>query len=76
MINIQDIIPFLKDGWIAQDRNGDIYWHEKEPYIEGNMWFSKGRAESFKDFGCLKEVENWADDWTQSLIQVKGVKTR
>lgn len=70
MIKIQDIIPFMKDGWVAQDRNGDIYWHEEEPYISGTMWLSHGAVESFKDFGCLKDIEPWAEDWKLSLIKV------
>ena len=71
MINIQDVIPFMKKGWVAMDRNGDWYWYEKEPYINQYHWESKGACESFKDFGCLKDVAP-ANDWTNSLIKVGG----
>ena len=70
MIKITEVTPLLKPGYVAQDRNGDIYWHKEEPYIEGTMWLSHGAVESFKDFGCLKDIEAWADDWKLSLIKV------
>ena len=69
MIKITDITPLLKPGFVTQDKNGDIYWHEEEPYISGCVWLSHGACESFKDFGCLQDIEP-AEDWKQSLIKV------
>lgn len=82
MIKISQITPLLKSGWIAQDKNGDIYWYSQKPYVNGTVWETEWETErpchceSFKDFGCLKDIEHWADDWKDSLIEVKGVKTR
>lgn len=71
MIKIQEIIPFMKEGYVAMDKCGDWYWYAKEPYIEGSAWASDRRTacESFKDFGCLQDIEP-AEDWKQSLIKV------
>lgn len=33
MINIQDIIPFMKDGWVAMDSNCKWGWYDKKPVI-------------------------------------------
>ena len=30
MINIQDLIPFMKEGWVAMDKNGDWYWFKNK----------------------------------------------
>ena len=71
MINIKDVVKLLKPGYVAQDRNGDIYWYEKKPHIIGNTWYQfPGACESFKDFGCLQEIEPWCEDWRESLIEV------
>lgn len=72
MIKISQVIPILKPGYVARDRNGDIYWYEQEPEIMGDVWQEvRGACESFKDFGCLQEIEPWAEDWKQSLIEIK-----
>lgn len=75
MINIKNVIKLLKHGYVARDRNGDIYWYENEPEIMGDVWQeARGACESFKDFGCLKEIEPWCDDWRDSLIEIIGEK--
>lgn len=30
MINIQDIIPFMKKGWVAMDKNGEWGWYSEK----------------------------------------------
>lgn len=74
MIKITQITQLLKSGWIAQDRNGDIYWYEQEPHVSGVVWQTDKACacESFKDFGCLKDIEPWCDDWRESLIEIDG----
>lgn len=74
MIKIEQITPLLKPGYVARDKSGDIYWFDTEPFIakNGNFWTTGGvgACESFKDFGCLKEIEIWAEDWKNSLIKI------
>lgn len=71
MIKVTQITKLLKPGFVAQDRNGDIYWYEEKPEINGNVWqYTFGACESFKDFGCLQEIEPWCDDWKSSLLKV------
>ena len=75
MINIQDIIPFMKEGWVAMDSNGSWYCYDKKPkpmnhaWACGDEWIKTGILSEFFDIAP-------ADDWTKSLIRVKGVKTR
>ena len=72
MINIQDIIPFMKKGWVAMDENGLWCWYKTKPIkvssITGGYWQSN-TCESITMFDIAP-----ADDWTQSLIKVKGIK--
>lgn len=69
MINIQDIIPFMKDGWVAMDSNGDWWWWQDEPeqMLEDKCWWKL-----HGDFARLSASFDIApaDDWAKSLIKV------
>lgn len=71
MINIQDIIPFMKKGWIAMDANGRWYYHEQKPEMSdsiiGGYWRSWNNVRISDCFNIAP-----ADDWTKSLIKVGG----
>lgn len=76
MINIQDIIPYLKAGWVAMDKDGFWCWYEKKPKLskKDEIWHNP-------NFGEYTEVETFAfqdiapaDDWKQSLIKIEGEK--
>ena len=74
MINIQDIIPFMKKGWVAMDFGGEWFWYNDKPTIHNDsIWHSEDDI-TF----CISLMFDIApaDDWEKSLIQVKGVKTR
>lgn len=70
MINIQDIIPFMKPGWVAMDMNGTWWWRTKKPRRFRNQWSS----DDFDDLEYSLNAFNIApaDDWTKSLIKVGG----
>ena len=70
MINIQDIIPFMKKGYVAMDKDGYWYHHEEMPYImRGNeYWSNNGSIDGLSDIFPIKKARNW----TQSLIKVGG----
>lgn len=75
MINIQDIIPFMRDGWVAMDKNGD--WHRfiRKPYIsaqEGTIVWSMRRSSPYNVKSLMFMKVAPADDWTKSLIKVGG----
>lgn len=68
MINIQDIIPFMKKGWVAMDEDDSWWWHEKEPRHTGeDHWYNFGELVCLYCFDIAP-----ADDWTKSLIKVGG----
>lgn len=70
MINIQDIIPFMKDGWVAMDKNGDWNWWERKPEMKHDSywWAQIGYVNSLSDSFDIAPI----NDWTQSLIKVDG----
>ena len=71
MINIQDIIPFMKDGWVAMDKNGSWVWFEQKPICRPvlyDIWrIDDGLICPLHCFDIAP-----ADDWTKSLIRIKG----
>lgn len=68
MINIQDIIPFMREGWVAMNASGDWWWFAKEPHQMYNYWWnSESYIDTFNAFDITP-----ADDWTKSLIKVGG----
>lgn len=70
MIDIQDIIPFMKDGWVAMDKSGKWFWYDdNEPEINYDFeeWDNQNDCEGIGGFDIAP-----ADDWTKSLIKVGG----
>lgn len=72
MINIQDIIPFMKKGWVAYD-NGNWWWFSSKPRLSKRYrtWVSTGRRYIKLNTFEMKDIAP-ADDWTKSLIKVGG----
>ena len=71
MINIQDIIPFMKDGWVAMDKDGEWWWYNIEPHPKDYQWGTQYDKKSLVgqiDNNCFDIAP--ADDWTKSLIKV------
>ncbi|MBQ9236267.1 MAG: hypothetical protein IJ184_07395 [Alphaproteobacteria bacterium] len=74
MIKIEQLIPLLKKGWVAMDSNGAWLYFFSKPVKD-----KKTRQWGFHKHGIHKlEVLSVAfdiapaDDWTKSLIKVKG----
>ena len=66
-IDIKELIPFIKDGWVAMDKCGEWYWHATKPERFRICWDSEYSV-------CLNDIFDIApaDDWTKSLIKVEG----
>lgn len=65
-INIKDLLPFLKDGWVAMDKDGRWFWFQKKPEKLGTAWVDNDYE------NCLVSepfnIEE-ADNWEESLIK-------
>ena len=73
MINIQDIIPFMKKGWVAMDKDGTWLWYDYKPVLGEDMWELNMLTDWSGNF-ILNGIFDIApaDDWTKSLIKVGG----
>lgn len=67
MINIQELILFMRNGWVAMDKNGEWWWFKDKPTLKYCVWSSNEI-----DVVNLQALFNIApvDDWKKSLIHV------
>ncbi|MEE0060471.1 MAG: hypothetical protein UE295_06565 [Acutalibacteraceae bacterium] len=73
MIDIKDIIPFMRDGWVAMDKDKEWWWYSEKPFICGEQWHTE--VDSSTGTGMIDNSVfdiPPADDWTKSLIKVGG----
>lgn len=73
MINIQDIIPYMKKGWVAMDGSCKWVWYDKKPEIDVKFfqWSQGDDGETYELLSIAFDIAP-ADDWTKSLIKVGG----
>lgn len=67
-IYIEDLIPLLKRGWVAMNKDGCWWWYEDKPYIDDKDDFWTNTNHICGLF-CLN-IES-VNDWTQSLREIK-----
>lgn len=76
-IDIQELIPFMKKGWVAMDKDGYWYWFEEEPHcdIEEEIWMLHCCQSPIHEEICLPVCMSTikpVKDWTKSLIKVEN----
>lgn len=69
MINIEQLLPLLKKGWVAMDYDQKWWWYELQPKL--NLLYSwdnneDGDCEQI-GYSCF-DIEP-AEDWTKSLMR-------
>ena len=62
-IDIKVLLPLLKKGWVAMDKNGDWYWFKNKPYTDSQeMCWRLNSIEICQIRVCnLKPADNWED---------------
>ena len=61
-IDIEVLLPLLKKGWVAMDKDGEWFWYECKPFKEISFWDSnEGRFEDMFFSVNLKPAENWEE---------------
>lgn len=69
MINIQDIIPFIKEGWVAMDKDKEWIWFEQKPICYSKLYDCWRISDGYMcPLYCFNIAP--ANDWTKSLIKV------
>ena len=58
-IDIEVLLPLLKKGWVAMDKDGIWRWYDKKPYIFQFSWkyISLSRLDVFN----IKPAKNWEE---------------
>lgn len=65
-ISIAVLLPFLKKGWVAMDKNGNWYWYSEKPIILENSYWSASKGHNYSINGFNFKL---AEDWRNSLME-------
>ena len=61
-IDITVLLPLLKKGWVAMDKNSNWHWYKEKPYIEKYYYsWNSGMPVSFIGGFNIKPAENWEE---------------
>ena len=76
MIDIKELIPFMRKGWVAMDMSGSWWWYSSKPELlkgEDNYgwlcdcWYNPNNNNLSEAFDIAP-----VEDWEKSLIKVEG----
>ena len=70
-IKIEELIHFMRDGWVAMDRDYSWRWFNSKPNMKSCYWTTP--EDDF--FDVISDSAFYikpAEDWTKSLIRIKG----
>lgn len=59
-IDIKVLLPLLKKGWAAMDKDGVWCWYEKKPKINQDLWINSSSCKILSCFN-IKPTENWEE---------------
>lgn len=64
-IDIKVLLPLMKKGWVAMDKNGNWYWYSERPELRDRHWsFGGGNGFNLSCFN-IKPAENWENSLTE-----------
>lgn len=65
MIKIEDLLPLLKKGYVAMNKNGDWWWSLSEPVVKKESW----SMENPVWVGYIIDIAPYDGDWKDSLME-------
>ena len=75
MIKIEDLIPLLKEGWVAMDEDEIWVWYATKPFIQkkDGIWQVKRSVTNTSYDELPRNAFDIAavEDWTKSLIKIE-----
>lgn len=77
-IQIQDILPLLRDGFVAMNLNGDWCYHQSKPELGayGYCWVNFGESLP-RNLSTLFDIDKFDGDWKDSCMicgEIKALK--
>ena len=71
-ITIYDLLPLLKSGYVAMDKDGTWKWFDDRPHILESFWYLDYPHREFIHLSdAFKELAPFDGDWKDSLIKVE-----
>ena len=71
-ITIDDLIPFLKKGWVAMDSCKTWWWFNVKPNMADCGWCPMDYSYTVIDLdSCFFNIAPYQGDWKDSLRRVK-----
>ena len=65
-MKIQELLPLLRPGFVAMEKNGIWYWYEHEPVPDNiGIWMFDGDLYELSAFN----IERFEGDWKDSLME-------
>lgn len=59
-IDIKVLLPLLKKGWVAMDKEGEWFWYSSKPNLDLFLRMWRGSSETYHIGGFnLKPADNW-----------------
>lgn len=76
-IKIEELIPFMKKGWVACDSDGTWNYYTTKPTINKDMEMWENDSDFITDETEVEILSTTfniapAEDWKNSLIRIKG----
>ena len=59
-IDIKVLLPLLKKGWVAMDKDGAWCWYEEKPKRRSDVWTAE-KPDFYLSAFNIKPVENWEE---------------
>ena len=66
-IDIKVLLPLLKKGWVAMDKDGAWCWYEKKPKIHQDLWKNDSLYIFLSCFN-IKPAENWENSLMECVL--------
>lgn len=68
-ITIYDLLPLLRNGWVAMDKNGYWGWCAAKPFLTHARWIVPPKV-AFAPLSAMFNVARFDGDWKDSLMSV------
>ena len=74
-ITIYELLPLLKPGWVAMDKNGEWHWFPNKPEIYNghflDFWWTDKSTISIVFLSNCLNICKFDGDWKDSLMEVR-----
>lgn len=66
-ITIYELLPLMRQGFVAMDKDKFWWWYDEEPSQRTRSWGNNGYI--FYDLSLMFNIAPFDGDWTDSLME-------